>query len=106
LVHTATHLDEALDRADLVITGEGSLDAQSLRGKVVAGVANAARDRGLPCFVFAGRSSAGRRESAAAGITDTYTLVDFYEGSTDRAMHEATSGLRSMAAKLAGQWRS
>jgi glycerate 2-kinase len=88
-----------------VITGEGSLDAQSLRGKVVAGVATGARDRGLPCFVLAGQSSAGRRESAAAGVTDTYTLVD-HLGSVERAMAEAWDGLYALAAKLAEQWRA
>ena len=50
-----------------MITGEGSFDHQSLRGKVVAGVAGAARDRGVPCVVLAGRVSAGRREAAGGG---------------------------------------
>ena len=59
-----TGLDAALDAGDLVITGEGAFDHQSLRGKVVAGVAAAARDRGLPCVVVAGRVDAGRREAA------------------------------------------
>jgi glycerate kinase len=105
VVRDVTRLDEALDQADVVITGEGSLDAQSLRGKVIAGVASGARDRGLPCFVLAGQSSTGRRESAAAGIADTYTLIDHF-GSEDRAMQEAASGLSALAAKLANQWRS
>src|SRR5260370_710613 len=56
LIRDVTGLDEALEGADLVITGEGSVDDQSLRGKVVAGVAAAARDLGVPCIVLAGRS--------------------------------------------------
>jgi glycerate kinase len=104
LVRELTGLDQALDQADLVITGEGSLDAQSLRGKVVAGVAGGARDRGLPCIVLAGQSSAGRREAAAAGVTDVYTLVDHF-GSSERAMAEAAAGLRDLGARLATQWR-
>ena len=96
-------LPAALDEADVVITGEGSLDAQSLRGKVVSGVARAARDRGLPCVVVAGRSSAGRRDAAAAGITDTYTLVDHF-GDEARAMADAANGLAALGARLAGQW--
>ena len=104
LVRELTSLDQALDQADLVITGEGSLDAQSLRGKVVAGVAGGARDRGLACIVLAGQSSAGRRESAAAGVTDVYTLVDHF-GSAERAMAEAAAGLRDLGARLATQWR-
>lgn len=103
LVRDLTGLDDALDRADLVITGEGSLDAQSLRGKVIAGVASAARDRGVPCVVLAGQASAGRRESAAAGITDTYTLVEHF-GSVAAAMTNAAEGLVALGARLAGQW--
>ena len=99
-----TGLDEVLDGADLVITGEGSVDDQSLRGKVVAGVAAAARDRGVPCVVLAGRSSAGRREAAAAGVTDIYTLVDHFGGDVDRAMGAAAEGLRALGERLARQW--
>ena len=51
LVSTLIGLEQELDAADLVITGEGSFDHQSLRGKVVAGIAGGARDRGLPCIV-------------------------------------------------------
>ncbi len=80
LVTRAVRLDAALDAADLVITGEGSFDHQSLRGKVVAGVAGAARDRGVPCVVLAGRVSTGRREAAAAGVTDAYSLVEHFGG--------------------------
>jgi glycerate kinase len=103
LVTALIGLDGALDAADLVITGEGSFDHQSLRGKVVAGVAGAARDRGLPCIVLAGRVAAGRREAAAAGVTEAYSLVDHF-GDVERAMREPAEGLRALAARLAGQW--
>ena len=103
LVRELTGLDPALDAADLVITGEGSFDAQSLRGKLVSGVAEGARDRGLPCLVLAGRVTAGRREAAAAGVTEAHSLVE-HLGSVERAMAEAGSGLTGLAARLAGQW--
>ncbi|MGH3738334.1 MAG: glycerate kinase family protein, partial [Micromonosporaceae bacterium] len=60
LVTRLAGLGAALDQSDLVITGEGSFDFQSLRGKVVAGVAAAATDRGVPCLVLAGQASVGR----------------------------------------------
>ncbi|MEQ4302148.1 glycerate kinase [Plantactinospora sp. B6F1] len=108
LVTRLTGLDAAYDGADLVITGEGSFDHQSLRGKVVAGVAGAARDRGVPCVVLAGRVSAGRRESAAAGVTETHSLVDHFggepHGGVERAMSRPAEGLRALAGRLAGQW--
>ncbi len=108
LVTRAVKLDAALDAADLVITGEGSFDHQSLRGKVVAGVAGAARDRGVPCVVLAGRVSTGRREAAAAGVTDAYSLVEHFggeeRGGVDAAMTRPAEGLRALGARLAGQW--
>jgi glycerate 2-kinase len=103
LVRRLIGLDEVLDTADLVITGEGSFDEQSLRGKVAAGVAGAARDRGLPCVVLAGRISAGRREAAAAGVTEAHSLVDHF-GSVEAAMTRPEEGLRALAGRLAGQW--
>jgi glycerate kinase len=103
LVTTLSRLDDELDAADLVITGEGSFDHQSLRGKVAAGVAGGARDRGLPCVVLAGRVDTGRREAAAAGVTEMYSLVEHY-GDVRRAMAEPAAGLRAITARLAGQW--
>jgi glycerate 2-kinase len=102
LVRDLTGLDAALDAADLVITGEGSFDDQSLRGKVVSGVAAGARDRGLPCVVLAGRSSAGRREAAAAGVSETYTLVEHF-GSVEKAMASPAEGLVELAGRVARQ---
>ncbi|MFY1637310.1 glycerate kinase [Solwaraspora sp. WMMB335] len=108
LVTKLIGLPAALDTADLVITGEGSFDHQSLRGKVVAGVAGAARDRGLPCVVVAGQVATGRRESAAAGVTEAYALVDHFGGETggglEQALTRPAEGLRQVAARLAGQW--
>jgi glycerate kinase len=103
LIRELTGLDAALDEADLVITGEGSFDAQSLRGKLVSGVAEGARDRGLPCVVLAGQASAGRREAAAAGVTETHSLVEFF-GDLDDAMARPAEGLAALAGRLAAQW--
>jgi glycerate 2-kinase len=103
LVRELTGLDAALDQADLVITGEGSFDDQSLHGKLVSGVAQAALDRGLPCLVLAGRVTAGRREAAAAGVAAAYSLVE-HLGSVDRALAEAATGLAGLAGRVAPQW--
>ena len=50
-------LKAAIDRADVVITGEGRLDEQTLEGKVPAGVARLARESGKRVFAIAGASS-------------------------------------------------
>ncbi|MBM7084250.1 glycerate kinase [Micromonospora sp. WMMD734] len=108
LVGRAIGLEAALDDCDLVITGEGSFDHQSLRGKVVAGVAGAARDRGVPCVVLAGRVSTGRREAASAGVTEAYSLVEHFggeeRGGLAAAMGRPAEGLRALGARLARQW--
>ena len=49
--------DAVLDGTALVITGEGSLDAQTLAGKAPMGVAQAAARRGIPVVAVAGRST-------------------------------------------------
>ena len=103
LVTEAIGLAAELDRADLVITGEGSFDHQSLRGKVAAGVAGGARDRGVPCLVVAGRVETGHREAATAGVTELHSVTDHF-GSAERAMAEPVRGLREIGARLAGQW--
>jgi glycerate 2-kinase len=48
------HFDEQLQGADLVLTGEGKIDAQSLRGKVVSGVARHAKKQGVPVVAVVG----------------------------------------------------
>ncbi|HVB26363.1 MAG TPA: glycerate kinase, partial [Mycobacteriales bacterium] len=65
LVVEATRLADRLAGSALVVTGEGSYDAQSLRGKVVTAVARAALDAGVPCLVLAGQVQIGRRHAAA-----------------------------------------
>ncbi len=103
LVRQLTGLDAALDDADLVVTGEGSFDWQSLRGKVAVGLAEAARERGIPCLVLAGRVEVGRRELAAAGIDGAYSLSE-HLGSEERARAEAAPGLTALAGRVAREW--
>jgi glycerate kinase len=102
LVRRLTRLDEAVDAADLVVTGEGAFDHQSLRGKLVAGVAGAARDRGLPCVVLAGRVDAGRREAAVAGVSEALALVD--EVGEEAALRRPAESLRQVATVAARRW--
>lgn len=55
LVMRETGFDAHLARADIVLTAEGSVDAQSAAGKTVARVAQASRAAGTPCVIFGGR---------------------------------------------------
>lgn len=71
-VMDAAGIREAIASADLVITGEGALDWQSLHGKVVSGVASTALERGVPVLVLAGRIDIDRREWLAAGVAAAF----------------------------------
>ncbi len=67
---------EAAQTTDLVVTGEGMLDWQSLRGKVVAGVAEAALARAKPTVVIAGQVLVGRRDTMSLGISGIYAVAE------------------------------
>ncbi|SHN42314.1 glycerate kinase [Cryptosporangium aurantiacum] len=103
LVRRLIGFDTAVADADLVITGEGSFDYQSLRGKVVAGVASAAAEHGAPCVVLAGQVAVGRQEAAAAHVDEARSLVE-HAGSVERAMADAGEVLTSLAARTARDW--
>lgn len=103
LVRDVTALDAALDACDLVITGEGSFDDQSLHGKAVSGVAAAARSRGISCIVLAGRATVDASAARAAGIAEVYSLVEHFGGDLAHALSGAAQGLRSVAQRRASR---
>jgi glycerate kinase len=70
-VDFATHLAGA----DLVLTGEGRLDGQSLQGKATVGVARAARASGVPCIAIAGQVAGEIEALKREGIVAAYALV-------------------------------
>jgi glycerate 2-kinase len=100
LVLDLVGFDAALAGAALVITGEGSLDTQSLSGKAPVGVARAAARRGVPVVAVAGRSTLTRHQLAAAGITAVYTLSDL-EPDPARSSAEASLLLRRVSQAIA-----
>ncbi|GII04968.1 glycerate kinase [Planobispora takensis] len=91
---------DLLDGARLVITGEGSLDEQTLRGKAPAGVAAAAVKAGVPVVAVCGRRALGEEELRAAGIEAAYALTDI-EPDPERCIAEAGPLLERVAARLA-----
>ncbi|MEU4764541.1 glycerate kinase [Actinosynnema sp. NPDC023794] len=103
MVRELTRLDEALDHADLAVTGEGSFDWQSLRGKLVTAVAGGAAERGVPCVVLAGQVTVGRREAAAAGVQESYAVAE-HAGSVERSLADPHGTLADLAARVARQW--
>ena len=76
LVAGLTGLAEQLADSDLVITGEGSMDSQSLTGKAPIALADAARERGIPVIVVAGRILVTPEELAQHGVVAAAQLLD------------------------------
>lgn len=100
-----TAFADHLDGARLVITGEGSLDEQSLYGKAPVGVARAAaaHDQAAPVIAVAGVSSLSPDQLRAAGISAAYALTDI---EPDVAACRADPGpiLERLAARIAEDW--
>jgi glycerate kinase len=85
---------------DIVITGEGSLDTQSLHGKAPVGVAAAAREAGVPVIAVAGRNTLRDIQLREAGIAKAYTLAEL-EPDTHTSMVNAADLLRRIGRTIA-----
>ncbi|NNG40572.1 glycerate kinase [Flexivirga sp. ID2601S] len=94
-------LDDHLSDADLVVTGEGSLDAQSLQGKAPVGVAAAAARHGVPVVAVAGRVTLTETELTGAGISRAYPLSDLAPD-TATSIRDAGALLESIGARIGG----
>ena len=96
---------ERVAGASLVITGEGSLDAQTLRGKAPAGVAAAARaaSPGTPVVAVAGSCSLDEESLAGAGLAGAYALTSL-EPDVRASMANAGPLLEKLAAQVAADW--
>jgi glycerate kinase len=94
---------ERLSRHDLVVTGEGSFDWQSLRGKVVAGVAHEALAVGTPVVVVAGQVQVGRREALAVVIESAYAVARTPE-EVAAALADPRGTLAARAQRVARTW--
>ncbi|WP_256106941.1 glycerate kinase [Streptomyces sp. ODS05-4] len=90
----------ALARATLVITGEGSLDEQTLHGKAPAGVAAAAREAGVETVAVCGRLALPPEALGRAGIRRAYALAAL-EPDPAKSMANAGPLLEQAAENLA-----
>jgi glycerate kinase len=105
LVLELVGFDRAVAGADLVVTGEGKLDAQSLRGKAPVGVARAAAAHGVPVVALAGAVEVADRELRAAGFEEAHALLEL-EPDPRRSMAEAAQLLERLAERVGRAWAS
>ncbi|MGA3800608.1 glycerate kinase [Pseudomonas fluorescens] len=97
-------LADAVSGADLVITGEGRFDAQTLRGKTPFGVARVAREHGVPVIVIAGTLGDGYQALYEHGVDAAFALASG-PMTLDQACAEAPRLLRERATDIARVWR-
>jgi glycerate kinase len=100
LVAAHTGLADQMALADLIVTGEGRLDEQSLHGKVVGALVRAARPAGTVVLVLAGQVDLAPAVREAAGITAAHALTD-YAGSVRAAIDDAAAHLAGLAERTA-----
>lgn len=93
---------QAVSGADLVITGEGSLDRQSLQGKAPLGVAGLAREHRVPVIAVAGRLEGGTREALASWFDATWSLTE--EVGRRGALKDAGAALQEVTRRAVQHW--
>ncbi|NED98296.1 glycerate kinase [Phytoactinopolyspora alkaliphila] len=101
-VADAVGLPDLVAASDLVITGEGKLDWQSMNGKVPVGVAELANAALRPCIAVAGAVEVGNRELRANGIEAAYALVDIV--GREEAFARPADSLAAVAERVAKTW--
>lgn len=99
----AVGFEEAARTHDLVITGEGCLDWQSLSGTVVSGVAGSALAAATPTVVIAGQVMVGRRETMGLGVSGCYAVAETLP-EVEAAMADPVGTLQARAARVATTW--
>ncbi len=108
LILDAVNFSERCANADLVLTGEGCLDSQSLQGKASMGVSRAAKKLNVPCIAIVGKAGSGADDclhDAKDGVLESYySLADRY--GLDRAMKEAAALVEELTAEVIHNWVS
>ncbi|MEY4348489.1 MAG: hypothetical protein RIS43_908 [Actinomycetota bacterium] len=101
-IHQALGFEDLVADADIIVTGEGHFDWQSLRGKVVHGVAEVALNHAVPVVVVAGQVSIGRRDWGNIGVSAAYSMSE--DVGLDESITHAFDSLRLVAARAAKTW--
>ena len=96
--------EQRLENCDLLITGEGQLDSQSVRGKTISGVGRLARRFGVPAVALIG--SVGQGADQALEVVDAYLSIIDRPMNLDHAMARTAELLKTTAANLARIWSS
>lgn len=100
VVAEITHAQKAIEQADLVITGEGRLDAQSLSGKLVEGISHLARQYNKPLWVFCGENKLSVAQSNKLHIDKIFSIYEEAKN-LNNSISRASEILRKISASSA-----
>jgi glycerate kinase len=103
LILDAMQFDELVKDADLVITGEGRLDHQTLYGKTPLGVAKRAKHYGVPVVAMAGALTADLVQLKSLGIDAAFSICP-RPMSLAEAMPETAENLKRTAHSIMSTW--
>ncbi|WP_051215787.1 glycerate kinase [Ferrimonas futtsuensis] len=104
IVMDAVGLEQALQGADLVITGEGCIDGQSVHGKTPVGVSRMAKKAGVPVVALAGSLGPGAELVHQEGIAALFSVVPGVTN-LDDALARGAENLTLTARNLAAVWQ-
>ena len=76
LITELLQLEKHMKEAQLVVTGEGRIDAQTLHGKTIMGIASLAKKHSVPVLVFTGSIGQGISEIYDQGVTAIFSIVN------------------------------
>ena len=76
LIMDTLQLETHIKNADLVITGEGKIDRQTLYGKTITGVAKVGQKHGIPVIAIAGVIGTDIDEIYKLGVTSIFSIVN------------------------------
>ena len=93
----AVDFDRRLDGTDLVITGEGRIDAQSVQGKVISGIAKRTAPRNIPLVAIVGGIGPGAEAAYDLGVTAMFSINRAAESFAESAPKSAENYRRTLS---------
>ncbi|MCP3932533.1 MAG: glycerate kinase [Bacteroidetes bacterium] len=99
IVMVHTDFEKSLQKADLVITGEGKIDGQTLQGKLIHGIAQKAKEYDIPVIALCGSLRATTQEIKAIGLLAAFSIIN-QPITLNKAIQQTADGLEQTAFQL------
>lgn len=96
-----SQFEQQLKTADIVISGEGKLDNQTLEGKVINGVSNLAKAQGTPLLLFVGQNQLDAKYYERMGVAGVFSVLE-----NAKDIDDAINNASRILEELAFEWGS